>query len=462
MSEKIDYHKILKEIKPDQKEYHEVNELAVKLISIIDEIAANNSINAKSTLVGSVAKDTWLAGKADIDIFIEFPLRTDEAELKEKGLFLGHKCIESMGGEYELRYASHPYVTGLINGFEIDFVPCYSIKDADELKSAVDRTILHTEYVKKNLKEEQKDEVILLKKFMESIATYGSEFKVGGFAGYLCELLIIYYGSFNIVLKAAADSWHQGYIIDLEKFNTGTGFTEPLIVIDPVDKNRNVAAALTTQKMAEFVVASRNFIKKPNPEFFSKKIIKYDADIVKNGFTKRGTKTLLLTFTPPSVPADAVYPQLKKTENSLRKIVEREDFHVYGSSNWTDQTELAIILLEMLVWELPTIKKHLGPFVWSKDHQKRFLDKYGSKAWINGEQWTVDIKREYNDVKSLLKAILTPEKINYLKLGKHVKKEILDNVEIVDVQNFISSPKCDDSSLKFLYEYLNKSENIWR
>lgn len=459
---KIDYQEILSKIKPDKTEYYEVNDLAADLISIINNIAANHNIDAKAVLVGSVAKDTWLASKADIDIFIEFPLNTEESELKDKGLFLGHKCIEEMNGQYELRYASHPYVTGLINGFEIDFVPCYSIEDSSKLKSAVDRTILHTDYVKKKLKKEQKDDVILLKKFMESIGTYGSEFKVGGFAGYLCELLVIYYGSFNQVLKAASDYWHYGYIIDLEKFNTGSGFSGPLVVVDPVDKNRNVAAALTTQKMAEFIVASRNFLENPKAEFFSKKIIKYNVNTIKKVFDKRGTKVLLLEFKPPEVPADAVYPQLKKTETSLKKVIERAGFQVYGSSYWTNQTNIALILLEMLVWELPKIKKHAGPYVWSKKHQKRFLDKYGSNAWIEEDQWMVDIERDYCDVESLLKDILTPKKINCLKSGKHVKKEILNHVEIVDFDHFISSRECDDSLLKFLYEYINKSENIWR
>ena len=47
----------------------------------------------------------------------------------------------------------------------------------------------------------QADEVVLLKKFMESVGTYGSEFKVGGFSGYLCEMLILQYGNFMETLK---------------------------------------------------------------------------------------------------------------------------------------------------------------------------------------------------------------------------------------------------------------------
>ena len=92
--------------------------------------------------------------------------------------------------------------------------------NATQLKSAVDRTLLHTKYITSHLKEEQKSEVLLLKKFMSEIKTYGSEFKVGGFAGYLCELLILKYGTFEKLLENA-QYWDYGTIIDLENYGTG-------------------------------------------------------------------------------------------------------------------------------------------------------------------------------------------------------------------------------------------------
>lgn len=133
---KIDYKRILEEIKPSKSEISKVKSLSNKLISIINQIAMDENIIAEAVLVGSVAKNTWL-GKADIDLFIKFPLNTSPDYLKEKGLYLGYKCIKRMNGEYECRYASHPYITGLIDSYEIDFVPCYDIKHFKELKSAV-------------------------------------------------------------------------------------------------------------------------------------------------------------------------------------------------------------------------------------------------------------------------------------------------------------------------------------
>lgn len=460
--ENIDFNNILKVIKPTKEENEKVKSLSDKLINIINRIANKNNIDAEAVLVGSVAKGTWLSGKADVDIFIKFPLSTSEADLKKLGLELGHNCIEEMQGEHELRYASHPYITGFIEGFEIDFVPCYIIKSAEELKSAVDRTILHTEYVKANLKEKQKDEVLLLKKFMGSIHTYSAEFKVGGFSGYLCELLIIHYGSFLDVLKAASKEWRPNYKIDIENYGTAELFSEPLVVIDPTDKNRNVAAALKLQKMSEFIVASRNFLDDPKEGYFFDKDIAANKNEIKTEFESRETKTLLIRFKPPEVPADALYPQIKKTENSLRGVLEREDFKVFNTDSWTDESQNVIILLEMEIWKLPQVKKHSGPFVWSKGHQHKFMEKYGAKSYVEENRWVAEIDRKYKNVEPFLNNILVENKIGFLKFGKHLKAEILKKYEIVDILEFLDSPDCNEDMMLFFYEYLNKNVYLWR
>ena len=460
--ENINFNNILNVIKPTQEENEGVKSLSDKLINIINRTAKESNIDAEATLVGSVAKGTWLSGKADVDIFIKFHLSTSEADLKKFGLELGSKCIEKMHGKHELRYASHPYITGFIDGFEIDFVPCYIIKNAEELKSAVDRTILHTEYVLANLREKQKEEVLLLKKFMGSIHTYSAEFKVGGFSGYLCELLIVHYGSFLNVLKAASSEWRPNYKIDIEEYGTGDLFTEPLVVIDPTDKHRNVAAALKLQKMSEFIVASRNFLSEPKESYFFDRYVEINKNEIKSEFEHRETKTFLIRFKPPEIPADALYPQIKKTENSLNGVLEREDFKVFNTDSWTEESQNVIILLEMEIWKLPQVKKHSGPFVWSKGHQDKFMEKYGAKAYVEENRWVAEVGRKYKEVKPFLDNILVENKIGFLKFGKHIKAEILKKYEIVDILEFLDSPDCSEDMLLFFYEYLNKNVYLWR
>ena len=199
----MDYEAILKDIKPTADEKNHIDSVSSDIMNFLQDACDSEGINAKVTLVGSVAKNTALKGKSDIDIFIAFPLDTDKKYLKEKGLELAHKCCDEFGCKAQHHFASHPYVTTDVEGCEVDIVPCYAIENGDQLKSAVDRTILHTRFVKENLDKSQEDEVLLLKRFMAMTGTYGSEFKVGGFAGYLCELLIIHYGTFENTLKDA-------------------------------------------------------------------------------------------------------------------------------------------------------------------------------------------------------------------------------------------------------------------
>ncbi len=461
MRHQMNYDSILSYIKPDKKEKTKVEELSKKIINFLDNLCLQKDIPSKAVLVGSVAKGTWLSGKADIDIFLNFPLETSLQDLKKNGLFLGHECIKKMGGIAEERYASHPYVTGTIDGYEIDFVPCYAIESSRELKSAVDRTNLHNIYIQQNLKKKQLNEVLLLKKFMYGVETYGSEFKVGGFAGYLCELLILKYNNFEGVLKAAAHSWEPGLIIDLENYDTGENFTEPLVVVDPVDKNRNVAAALTLQKMSEFVAASRNFLNEPKEEYFSKMKLNGNSKLVEKLFTRRGTETLLISFQPPEVPSDAIYPQLKKTADSMSRKLSDEGFIVENNGYWTDEIDLAVLILELSLWSLPDYKKNVGPELWNEYHSSKFLEKYGNQAYLEKDRWVVDIPRRQKDIYSFLNYYLQKENIHHLKTGKHLKKKILQYHEIQNISDFLGKSPPPEI-LDFLFRFLNPGQQLWR
>lgn len=66
------YREILDEIKPKKSEKEKIETLCKTLIDNINDIAKKENIPVEATLVGSVAKGTWLSGKADIDIFLPF------------------------------------------------------------------------------------------------------------------------------------------------------------------------------------------------------------------------------------------------------------------------------------------------------------------------------------------------------------------------------------------------------
>lgn len=446
----IIYKEILKEIEPSVEERQRVMNFSNKLMKIIKDYANDKNIEINCRLVGSMAKKTSLMDKADIDIFITFPLTYSEEKLKEYGLELGQYCIEQVNGKKEIRYASHPYVTGIIDDFEVDFVPCYNIKDASELKSAVDRTILHTDYVQEHLTDEEANQVLLLKKFMTSVNTYGANAKVNGFSGYLCELLILKYQSFENVIETAANKWHNRYKIDLEDYGTSNNYKDPLIVIDPVDKNRNVAAALSMQKFSEFIIACRNFIKNPSKDFFKDRKIIVNKDELINEFKKRGTKCYVLSFNVPELPDDVIYPQITKTMNSFISVSEMYDFNIIESNYYIDSDNKAHIILEYEVDKLSNVKIHNGPLVKYNENGFNFKEKY-PQAYIKNNKWIAISERKYKSVQEMVENIVKEENRSILKLGKNIKDEITQNYELNPVEIIINNENINDLENIFMH-----------
>lgn len=454
----MDYKIILDEIKPTEEEKDKVRDVSGHLLDFLNDKCYVSGIDAEAVLVGSVAKKTYLRGKSDIDIFISFPLSTDKKDLKQMGLDLAHQCCDAFNAEPYHQFASHPYVTTEIDGFKIDFVPCYQIDDGSQLKSAVDRTILHTKFVQANLKEGQNEEVLLLKRFMDMTGTYGSEFKVGGFAGYLCELLIIKYGTFENTLKEAAD-WQFGHTIDLMEYGTAKMFKDPLICIDPTDKNRNVGAALRLDKYSQFIQSARNYLNSDKKSEYFYPLNKYlDKDSILNEFKARESNMIAIKFDIPQIPLDTLHPQLKKTADSLKRQLDKNDFLVFQHDYWTDEESCAIILLELAVSKLNNIKVHEGPKVYYRQACDNFIEKFSlENCYLLDDMLVYNAKREFTTPESFISNLLTKEHISIIKVGKNLTEPILDSYNIIDIEDL-----ANDDFLIFLDDFLYPNQHIKR
>lgn len=450
----MDYEAILKDIKPTKDEKQHIEDVSSEIMNFLQDMCDSKNIDANVNLVGSVAKNTALKGKSDIDIFIAFPLETDKKYLKDNGLELAHLCCNKFNSVAEHHFASHPYVTTHIKGCEVDIVPCYAIEDGSQLKSAVDRTILHTRYVKDKLKDGQDDEVLLLKRFMAMTGTYGSEFKVGGFAGYLCELLIIKYGNFEDTLKSAVN-WKFGEVIDLEHYGTDNLFKDPLIVIDPTDKNRNVGAALRLDKMAEFIQSARNYISSENKnDYFYPLKRNLNKSAVLNEFKLRNSDLIAFRFDIPDMPLDTLHPQLRKTCEALERKLNNEEFNVFKADYWSDEIIDCVILLEMSSSNLNDVKVNVGPKVFINKACENFVRKYGREnCYVQGDFLVHTEKREFNNAVDLIKYIFTQEHIGLIKVGKNLKNNLINSFEFIDIE---------DINLEFLDDFLNPGQYIVR
>ncbi|MCX6677331.1 MAG: CCA tRNA nucleotidyltransferase [Methanothrix sp.] len=404
-------------VRPGPSDRKRMAETSAAIIARIEDLARERGIPLKVMLVGSAARSTWLSGDHDLDIFLGVPLGDDLGRALEIARLVAPDHVE--------KYAEHAYVHAQMDGFEVDLVPCFLVEDASRLLSAVDRTPFHTKYVGGRISDRE-DEVLLLKQFMKGVNVYGSELKVGGFSGYLAELLVLCYGSFAEVLQAAS-AWRPGQRLDLEGHGTGR-HDEPLIVVDPVDPGRNVAAALTLDKMLQFAGAARSFLAEPKLDFFfapSQPPLS-DEELIAR-INERRTMPILLEFAAPDVVEDVLYPQLRKAEGSIKALLERSGFSILRSdvSAYRDR---AVMLFEMEVWQLSKACRRIGPPAWDAEHIARFLAAHPrplSGPYIANGKVVVEEARRYTSARDLLEG----ESAN-LSLGKHLSASIRDGHNI--------------------------------
>ncbi|MDY6930475.1 MAG: CCA tRNA nucleotidyltransferase [Halobacteriota archaeon] len=418
---------VLLKIKPQKEMVDELESVVSKILQSVDIAASDLKVEAYGKLVGSVARGTWRSGEKDIDIFIMLPSSMSREELEEVGLSIAKICAT----DFEERYAEHPYIRAKIEGYDIDLVPAFSVDEASKIKSAVDRTPFHNDYIKGRI-DGLADEVILLKQFMSGAGVYGAELKVQGFSGYLCELLVIKYGSFFEVLKAASD-WKLGQIINMEEIGTYNS-KDPFVFIDPVDPNRNVAAAVSLQSYSRFIDASRSFLDGPDlAYFFSEPVSPITKKELTDLLKERGTELITIDFVIPDLIDDILFPQLYKAEKAIIRLMNRHDFRVFSSDVWAGAGR-AIILFEMEVGRLPNIKKVIGPPVTFRGRVENFREKHvPNPTFIEDGIYVARVPRRYTNVTDLLE-----NELGSCSLGKNISNS-LDGCKILKDEEIYSS-----------------------
>ena len=414
--------RVLRRIVPRRDEEERLHAVVHELTKTLSERIAARGLDAKPILVGSVAKGVHLH-EPEVDLFVAFARDTPREKLESEGLALGDVL------ERPVRmYAEHPYTRGWYKGFEVEVVPCYRITDATQRMSAVDRTPLHVDFVLGHLGEDQGTEVRLLKAWAEGIGVYGAEAKIRGFSGYLCELLVIKYGTFRKVLEAAK-GWRPGLVIELGT-PAGRKLEEPFIVVDPVDGNRNVASAVSAEQLGTFVHAARSYLMRSSPRFFFPRAPKPKTIAQLNALLRsRSTHLLSVAIPAPPITEDVLYPQVRKAHKSILELLGRHGFEILSSTSGVDGGDV-LLVFEFEVFELPTVQIHDGPPVWVKNAED-FLRKWTRSSrrvagpYVRGDRWIVEVRREAADAATLLR-----QKYRTLSLGRDLDRVARKKISI--------------------------------
>ncbi len=405
---------ILKKIKPGKEEKSKLQ----KLVSTFTKKLNSNLNNAKAILGGSGAKDTWLSGNHDIDVFVQYNLKQYQdqsanlSELLEKSIKKSFPKIK-----IERLHGSRDYFQINYQDYIFEIVPVLKITKIEQALNITDISPLHSVWVNKQ-GNKIKDGVRLAKQFCKANGLYGAESYISGFSGYVLEILVAYYGSFEKLLQEA-QKWKLKQVIDPEKYYpkknvffeiNKSKLQSPLIIVDPVDKNRNAAAALSLEKFKLFQKKAKQYLKKQESTFFEKKEISYDQLKI-----KKGHLVFFLTTVKKNKEDVMGYKLLK----SFRFL--KQEFEPFGikESGWDwDQKKMGKCYFILEKEELPEFDLRQGPPLKLKEFVKNFKKKNKNTFTKNGKIFAkVKVKHPklQDFIRNLLDQNISSKNIGYLK-----------------------------------------------
>ena len=391
-----------------------MNAVISEVVTKVNKEVKLQKLNAKLQAGGSAAKGTWLPGLSDIDFFLLF----DYDEFSEKSSEISSYAERILKKVFKITklHGSRDYFSIKYENCNLEIVPVLDISEEQEAKNITDFSPLHVNWfnalARKNPK--LRTEVRLAKQFFKVAGVYGAESYIRGLSGHTIEILIAYYGSFTNLVKAVA-KWKFQEVIDVKKYykNTRQVFEKlnksklnsAIILVDPIEKNRNAAAAFEKDKFMLAKEVCHKFLDKSSIEFFKEKEISVEQLKKK----KQDLKLIIVNTKAKKGKPDVIGAKLRKEFEQLGKALAENDF-VVQDSGWHIHGNGAMFWFYLDPTPLSAKKQHAGPPVKLKEFAKAFRKKWKS-AKIKDGRLVAEIKRKYTTPEQLMKYLKTNFKV---------------------------------------------------
>ena len=211
-----------------------------------------------------------------------------------------------------------------------------------------------------------------------------------------------------------ASKWKDKEIIDIKgyykrkdvfKILNKSKLIAPLIIIDPVQADRNAAAALSFENFNNFRKACKKFIKNPSKKYFVKQ--QFSIEKIKN--QNKNKNLIFLEITPKKGKDDVIGCKLVKALNYFSNKLIENQFKIFNYSwNW-DKKAIFYFILDKKTLPQTIIKE--GPPLRVKEHVIKFKKRH-KKTFIKNKKIYASDKRKYRKPEALIKSLF---KDDYLK-----------------------------------------------
>lgn len=331
------------------------------------ERLAAAGIDATVTLGGSTAKGTFLDNH-DVDIFVRFP---EDGALSDR--------LATVLPDAQRVHGSRDYFQLTRGDLTFEIVPVLKVERPDEAKNVTDMSPLHVDYVVRRLhrRPQLADEIRLAKQFCKAARVYGAESHINGVSGHVLDLLILHYGSFTRLLKAVA-AWPDNVVIDpgshhrdprtaIDRMKHG-----PLLLVDPIQPDRNAAAALSREQFDRLRCAAKHFLARPTRRAFTRQ--RLTPALLKARYARRGHRVAVIAMEPRGGKEDVAATKLLKAHEYLLASLRREGFTPARSGWEYDGRGLSWFVLPER--PLPPTAEWVGPPVAAHRDAERFRRKH--------------------------------------------------------------------------------------
>ncbi len=342
---------------PTPEEVQRIHEIRDHLLNTVKSILEKSGIKAKVLATGSTAKDTFVSGNTDIDIFIV----TTDYKRAYNLLKQNFPSSRRKEGAMDILHFIH-------EGYDVDLV--FIPPDHPRME-----TLIHTEFMNKNLTPQLKKEAIRAKAFFKSRGVYGAE--IGGIVGIAIEELIRRYGKLEAVCEALQE------------------YKEIPFIPDPANPNRNLLASIKPIRWKQIKEACRQFLE--TKQFQYRRFTKEDYLS-----SRRGWNNLFFSRLRDR-PTD-FHTALSICNHSLNEIRNREP-EVKGTCDAYVFNEV-IISYDVYPRKLPKRKIHCGPALHMKEAVETFKSIYKNTFVKDGRICTI-VEREHTDIAEWMKELIT-------------------------------------------------------
>lgn len=427
---------------------------------------------------GSFARKTYLSEDETFDLLLILQ-REDKTKVHQILDALVKRLKNDRIRKQPITIEKHtgkiPYLRILGGGELINVFVGFEISPGEETISIFDFIPMHTQYILTHMPEEMRKEVLLLKKFVKATGVYRSEIGAVGFNGYLCELLIIFYGSFRKTIKAIRN-WKPRTIIDLkrnqEKNEDVDALTTemlvgyyPLYVPDPLNPKDNAASSVSIDLFNSIIAAANLYYYNPTIDIFEDQMCEVSdfEDLVRK-IVNSGKEVVVLALKREFKEAEVCWQKALSIKSAFEAELHNNNYILERTKPFVCDEYFGIFISLMNVNPRISLRKE-GPEITSADSIK-FLRRYTKHAdvvagpFIDDEKWVIHFTKKGQNIFDFLQNLVKKNTF-VLNVDSFLKVEIKEKMLVLGVDVELSKIYETDSSFAESFFLFIERKPLW-